>query len=218
MEWGSEGPHAGIDAAAEGTHEPQRLSAANAQTAAWTITRAFLPKRWAEWSLTAPATREQTLYGLVHGDIRDRFLEHGDCWTIGSGACVTLWIPPAGHPGAEAFEARRDESQYEIYGARGETMRAADQLIAALKPDVPHWYLDTIATDPDLQGRGLAGRLLDHNLEIRDAAGEACALDTHSPENVAFYNRRGFEVTGRTMLPGDGPDLYMMLREGTTTR
>lgn len=205
MEWG-------FDVA----EEPRRLNADDAETAARTITRAFLPKPWAEWSLSDPATREETLFGLAHGDIRDRFLGNGECWTIGAGACVTLWIPAKGLPGADAFAARRDEAQYAVYGDRGAAMREADELIAELKPSQPHWYLDTIATHPGLHGQGLGGRLLDHDLAIRDEAGDACALDTHSLDNVDFYKRRGFEVTGRTMLPDGGPDLYMMLREGKT--
>ena len=191
------------------------MTAADAERAARTITRAFLPKQWAEWSLPDPRTREETLFGLVHGDLVNRFIEHGECWTLGDGACVTLWIPAPGSPGAEAFAARRGEAQYEIYGDRSQAMRAGDELIAELRPEEPHWYLDTIATDPARQGEGLAGRLLDHDLAVRDAAGDACALDTHTPDNVAFYNRRGFEVTARTILPEDGPDLFMMFRRGT---
>jgi len=83
-----------------------------------------------------------------------------------------------------------------------DAMREGDELISSMKPDVEHWFLDTIATDPDHFGKGLGGRILDHDLAIRDAAGDACALDTHTPDNIAFYSRRGFEVIGPTIRDG----------------
>lgn len=151
------------------------------------------------------------LLELVSADVGERFLSHGECWTIG-GVTVSLWIPPSSRADAAAFASRRDERAYQAYGERAEAMRAGDELVASLRPDVEHWYLDTIATDPGWMGRGLAGRLLDHDLAIRDANGETCALDTHTPENVAFYERRGFEVIAEGRLPAGGPDLYLMLR------
>jgi ribosomal protein S18 acetylase RimI-like enzyme len=118
-----------------------------------------------------------------------------------------MWIPP----GVPELASRRSESDYATYGERAGEMRAGDELIASLKPTTEHWYLDTIATDPDLHGQGLGGRLLDHDLAVRDAAGDACALDTHTPENIGFYGRRGFEVIGEGPL-GEGIDVYMMFR------
>ena len=118
-----------------------------------------------------------------------------------------MWIPP----GVEALATRRSEADYASYGEVADAMREGDELIASLKPDVEHWYLDTIATDPDLHGQGLGGRLLDHDLAIRDANGQASALDTHTDDNIAFYGRRGFEVVGEGQLRG-GPPVFMMFR------
>lgn len=188
--------------------EVRRLAEADLARAALAIARAFAwHEPWGEWALPDPASREQILLGLVEGDLRGRFIEHGECWTIGARA-VTLWMPP----GVGAFAARRGEAEYALFGARGEAMRAGDEMIAALKPAEPHWYLDTIATEPAHMRRGLGARLLDHDLAIRDARGDACALDTHTCENVAFYGRRGFEVVARQRLPEGGPELYMMWR------
>jgi len=91
-------------------------------------------------------------------------------------------------------------------------MRAGDELVSALRPEGDHWYLDTIATDPGWMRRGLAGRLLDHDLAERDSRGESSALDTHSAENVRFYESRGFELIASASLPAGGPDLFVMLR------
>ncbi len=186
--------------------------AADADRAAALIARAFAwHEPWGAWTLPDPSDREQRLRERIVADIRDRFLAHGDCWTIGL-ETVTLWIPPRDHPGAERFDARRSEDDYGSYGERAPAIRAADELIRSLRPSAPHWFLDTIATEPALFGHGLAGRLLDHDLRLRDRAGELCALDTHTPRQVAFYERHGFAVVGRGE-PAPGFPIVVMARE-----
>jgi len=193
--------------------EPRPLTGEDVERAASSIARAFAwHEPWGEWVLPDPADREQKLVKLVADDLRDRFLSHGECWTIG-GACTTVWIPPPSAPGGDVFAARRGDEEYAVYGERGAALRAGDELVDGLRPEGDHWYLDTIATDPRFRRRGLGARLLDHDLAIRDSRGQSCALDTHTPENVAFYERRGFRVTADAKLPGGGPDVYVMVRE-----
>lgn len=191
-----------------GSEEPRRLRAADVDRAARVFARAFAwHEPWGDWAIPDPANREERIYAQFHADLLERFLPYGECWTIGAGTATTMWIPP----GVEQLASRRSESDYAAYGHLGDELRAGDELIASLKPRTVHWYLDTIATDPDLHGRGLGGRLLDHDLAIRDAAGHACALDTHTPENIGFYERRRFEVIGEGPL-GNRLDVYMMFR------
>lgn len=192
--------------------ELRPLEPGDAAPAAALIARAFAwHEPWGEWTMPDPSDREERLRTLVEVDIRERFLPHGDCWTIGL-ETVTLWIPPRDRPGAASFAARRSEDDYASYGDREPAIRAADELIRSLRPERPHWFLDTIATEPELFGRGLAGRLLAHDLETRDDDGELCALDTHTPRQVAFYQRHGFEVVGRGE-PAPGFPIVVMVRE-----
>lgn len=189
--------------------EPRPLTRGDVPVAATAIARAFAwHEPWGAWALPDERSRERVLTGLVAEDLGSRFVDEGECWTLDR-VSFTLWIPP----GVPAFEARRGAGAYRVFGERGAAMRAGDELIASLKPRGEHWYLDTIATAPERMRAGLGGRLLDHNLALRDAAGHRTALDTHTPENVAFYRRRGFEVIGRDRLPAGGPELYVMVRE-----
>lgn len=188
--------------------DPRPLELSDLPEATRAIARAFAwHEPWGAWAMPETEGREVRLHSLIEADVRERFLPHGECWTIG-GASTTLWIPPAGRPGAEVFAHRRGEAEYAYYGDRGDAMRAGDELIASLRPREEHWYLDTIATDPELFGRGLAGRLLAHDLEIRDAAGDVSALDTHTPRQIAFYERHGFEVVGEGQL---SPELSVVM-------
>jgi len=193
---------------ADAAAAPRRLEPGDVDRAARVFARAFAwHEPWGDWAMPDRSDREERIYARFRSDLLERFLPHGECWTIGAGIATTMWIPP----GVRELASRRSESDYATYGELADEMRAGDELIASLKPSSEHWYLDSIATDPDLHGRGLGGRLLDHDLAIRDAAGDACALDTHTPENIGFYGRRGFEVIGEGPL-GAGIDVYMMFR------
>lgn len=194
---------------------PRLLAPGEVERAALTAARAFAwHEPWGAWALPDPATREARLRELIAADIRDRFLPLGRASTIG-GVCIALWCPPPSAAAAATFGPRRDEDAYAAFGQRGEALREADELLASLIPPGDHWYLDTLATDPERMRQGLGGRLLDHDLAALDAMGATTALDTHTRENVAFYERRGFEVVGSARIPREGPDLYVMVRPPT---
>jgi ribosomal protein S18 acetylase RimI-like enzyme len=199
------GSDPGADIAALG--DPRPLELADVEAAARAFARAFAwHEPWGEWAMPDPGDREERIFERFASDMRGRFLEYGECWTIGA-AATTLWIPP----NVPELAERRNEDEYAAFGPVAEQMRAGDALIRSLRPQQEHWYLDTIGTEPALHGKGLGGRLLDHDLAIRDASGHVCALDTHTEDNIGFYARRGFEVTGEGHL---GPDIsvYMMVR------
>lgn len=192
--------------------EPRPLERSDVPAATRAIARAFAwHEPWGAWAMPDAEGREERLHRLIEADVIERFIPHGECWTIGC-ASTTLWIPPV-RPGTatEVFGRRRGEAEYAAFGELGDAMRAGDALIASLRPADEHWYLDTIATEPELFGRGLASRLLSHDLAVRDAAGDVCALDTHTPRQIAFYERHGFEVTGRGRL-SDELEVVVMVR------
>ncbi len=68
----------------------------------------------------------------------------------------------------------------------------------------PHWYLDTLCTDPPAQGQGIGSALIQHGLDKADAARLPCYLETMTEKNVRFYEKRGFKVMWDG-APKDGP-------------
>ncbi len=191
---------------------PRPLTEADAGAAAALTARAFAwHEPWGEFTFPDPSDREQRMRELIEADIRERFLPYGEGWTIGL-ETLTLWIPPTDQPDAAVFARRRSEEDYAAYGERETVIRAIDDFIRTGRPEEPHWFLDTIATEPDRFGQGLAGSLLAHDLELRDRAGEICALDTHTPRQVAFYERHGFEVVARGEPAPDFPIVVMVRR------
>ncbi len=79
-------------------------------------------------------------------------------------------------------------------------------------PREPHWYLAVLGTDPPHQGKGVGSALIDPVLTRCDGEGFGAYLESSKPENVPYYERFGFRVTGQIDLP-DGPPLWPMWRD-----
>ena len=67
--------------------------------------------------------------------------------------------------------------------------------------------------EPGRQGQGIGGRLIQPVLVQADKDGMPCYLETQTESNVAFYQRRGFEVISDGQAPGEGFRIWTMLRE-----
>ncbi len=76
----------------------------------------------------------------------------------------------------------------------------------------PHWYLQILGVAPEHQGQGHAARLLEPMLARFDAEQVACCLDTETAENVAYYERFGFQTVGRAVLHGSDLTFWFMTR------
>ncbi|MBA3421885.1 MAG: GNAT family N-acetyltransferase [Thermoleophilaceae bacterium] len=72
----------------------------------------------------------------------------------------------------------------------------------ARDPDEPHVHLGPLAVDAHLQGQGIGSRLLAEHCRRLDATGEVGYLETDRPENVAFYERQGFEIVDQADVIG----------------
>lgn len=81
----------------------------------------------------------------------------------------------------------------------------------------PHWYLISVGIRPEQQGQGLGTALLEVGTAQADAAGLPCYLETGTDENVAFYSKRGFEVTGQTEVQGFTVTAMVRPPSGETT-
>lgn len=95
-----------------------------------------------------------------------------------------------------------------------ETYDAVEQQTAQGRP---HWYVHMMAVRPDLQGKGLGGRLLRHVLDDAARTEPDCptVLGTHLPINVTYYQRAGFQVSDERTLtpPGSSPYTLWSMRK-----
>lgn len=95
-----------------------------------------------------------------------------------------------------------------------ERLGTLDAAMQQHHPEGDLWYLGSIATVVEAQGRGNGTRLLATSLERVDAEGLPAYLESTNPRNVSLYERHGFRRTGTIDLPG-GPPLTTMWREAS---
>lgn len=89
----------------------------------------------------------------------------------------------------------------------------AHAFLESKHPREPHMYLEGLAIDPPHQRKGVASALLRVVLDRCDTEGIPAYLTTQNRNNVPFYGRHGFAVTGEVDIPGGGPNMWLMWRE-----
>ncbi len=75
----------------------------------------------------------------------------------------------------------------------------------------PHWYLMVLGVEPDCQGQGIGGRLVDSKVKEASELGFPCYLETMTEKNVDFYQHHGFKVAFETDLPAGNLHTWMMV-------
>ena len=82
-------------------------------------------------------------------------------------------------------------------------------------PDRPHAHFGPFGVEPELQGRGIGSLVLREYTRRLDEAGEHSYLETEKPENVALYQRFGFEIVDESEFMGV-PNWFMWREAGAT--
>jgi ribosomal protein S18 acetylase RimI-like enzyme len=82
-------------------------------------------------------------------------------------------------------------------------------------PKESHSHLGPIGVVPAAQGRRIGQSLMGPYCEELDRTGTAGYLETDRPENVSFYRRFGFEITGEVSVLGVRN--YLMWREARSS-
>lgn len=172
------------------------------------LARAFSEDAIMVWTTLEP-DREATVAAFFRG-FDAVAAEHGWLWTVGGLRAVALWAPP----GSEAaFEAVTFELGDGVRELLGEAARRYDSFwgwAESLRPAEPHWYLDHVAVDASARGTGLGVALVEHGLASARADGLPAFLCTSRPDNVGFYERRGFVVEHDGDAPDGGPHVWFM--------
>jgi GNAT superfamily N-acetyltransferase len=133
-------------------------------------------------------------------------LRWGEVWANDDASAVAIWLPPGDSHVRTLRMVRVGLWALPFRVGLGPALRflqgsGATERFHAAVPE-PHWYLMLIGTRRDRQGQGLASALLDAVLSKADVDGLPCYLETGTDSNVAFYERRGFEVIGEVEMNG----------------
>jgi ribosomal protein S18 acetylase RimI-like enzyme len=180
------------------------------------LARAFQDDPVFSWLQPDPATRAATLPGFFAAMARHHFLAGGGVEVAESTGRIggaTLWNPPGRKVGSSVREIAAVPAAIRAFRGRlGAARGVADQMKAA-HPEEPHWYLATIGSDPAVRGGGYGAALMHSRLGRCDAEYAPAYLESSNPDNIGYYERFGFVVTGEIAIAGGGPSLWPMWRD-----
>lgn len=146
------------------------------------------------------------VYGLVH---TTPAVEGAACWLAPGNTELSLWrILRTGFGLQRAVASFNAQARREFLAVLAYT----DELHKSQAPG-PHWYLWAVGVDPERQGQGIGSRLIQPVLTQADQQGVPCYLETQIASNVAFYQKRGFEIVSEGVVPDQEIRIWTMLRQ-----
>lgn len=180
-----------------------------------TLGRAFLDDPVMAWMLPDAGLRRRKLHRLFASLTRHHHLSRGGVEVApserGVGAAA-LWDPPGQWMQTRGEELRAMPGLLLAFGSALTRGMAVTESMKKAHPEEPHWYLAIIGSDPDVRGQGYGNVLMRSRLDRCDDEHAPAYLESSNPDNVPYYERFGFEVTGEIALPGNGPSLIPMWR------
>ena len=196
---------------------PAVRPATRADIAALSVTlgKAFYDDPVMMWMLPDDDVRRRKLHRLFASMTRYQHLSRGGVEVApnaeGIGAAA-LWDPPGQWKQTRGEELRAMPGLLLTFGRSLTRGLAVAEMMKKAHPEEPHWYLSVIGSDPSLRGKGFGNALMRSRLDRCDAEYAPAYLESSKPENVPYYERFGFEVTGEFRLPDGGPPLIPMWR------
>jgi ribosomal protein S18 acetylase RimI-like enzyme len=202
------------DAVADTVRPPvRRATRADVDAMAAQLAKTFWDDPVAQFIFRNAARREAGLRAFFRTQMQADYLPFGGCYTTDGYAGSAIWAP-AGKPlltGLKGVLTMVPVLPF-VAGNLVTTLRVIN-FVERIHPHEPHWYLATLGTAVERQGKGIGSALMRPVLHHCDAEGIPCYLESSKQRNVPFYRRHGFEVVEEVQLPGDGPPLWTMWRQ-----
>jgi ribosomal protein S18 acetylase RimI-like enzyme len=173
------------------------------------LSRAFAEDPIERWCLACRGYR--AVLKLEFLEVGGQIAPEGWLWVADPLHGVAAWIPPNASYDDSAVDAVVNPVLTE-YGGDPRRVTTFWEWVESHRPDVPHWYLDFIAVDPDNRGSGCGGLLLQSGLARVDGRNESVFLVTGNPRTVPWYERFGFRTLISEDAPDDGPRVWFMIR------
>jgi GNAT superfamily N-acetyltransferase len=196
--------------------EIQRLEPSGYDRARTALARAFFDYDLMRYA--APADRRRapgvtSLYGAILWDC----LRWGEVSVTADVIGAACWLPPD-VPNTTFFRQVRSGMlalplHFGFAGFR--RLLAYDAVAQKLHHEhaaMPHWYLAAIGVEPEYQGKGVGGALMQPILDRADSGSMHCYLETQREQNVRLYEKHGFEVTEKVVPLGHPIPVWGMLR------
>jgi ribosomal protein S18 acetylase RimI-like enzyme len=194
-----------------------RLETVNYDRAHWALARAFFDYNLMVYA-AANANRRAAGVTALYGAILWDCFRWGEVYVTQDVKGAACWLPPGKTTSTLIRQIRAGMLRlpfcFRITGFN--RLLAYDAMARKLHHEDsprPHWYLAAIGVDPEHQGQGIGGSLMQPILARADAQNLPCYLETHRNENVRLYEKHGFRVTHKCEVPGHPIPVWAMLRE-----
>lgn len=172
---------------------------------------AFADEAVITWALPDPATRPVRMRAMFEASLDEAVAAETVLLAVtgpGAPSAVSFWNPRDGAPTSDG--PRPDHGD----GPEARRLTAIEEATEAVRPDVPHLHLSSMAVRPAQRGRGAGSAMLTAGLARADALELPVHLEASTPAARRLYLRHGFRDHGPKMqLPDDGPVLQPMWRE-----
>jgi ribosomal protein S18 acetylase RimI-like enzyme len=183
------------------------------------LSHAFADKPPFTWVQPDDELRARVQPAMFHAALRYIYpVERGTEVLVDSGAILggAVWAPPGGWRAPPWQQLRAVPGLIRALGIRhfrqyAQRGKAVEDALHGAHPSDPHWYLATLGTDPQAQGKGVGSALVRSGLERCDREGEPAYLECLE-QLVPYYERFGFEVTGEIEMPGEVSNQMSMWR------
>ena len=166
------------------------------------------------WAWMAPDPRRRQLHlGSLFAQVVKPLVGAGHAHTNEDRSGAAVWAPPNGWK-----TSNREAIPLAVPFMRAAGLSHLKASLAAidrmeqLHPDEPHWYLAVIGSDPQVRAGGFGHALMRSRLDRCDAEYAPAYLESSNPDNIGYYQRFCYEVTGEITLPDGGPVMYPMWR------
>ena len=180
-----------------------------------TLARAFYDDPVMVWLFPDERRRTAQLCRLFATVTRHHHLPRGGVEVACDGSDIgaaALWNPPNEWQETRWTQLAMTPMFVRVFGARSGRGRAIQELMKRVHPEEPHWYLAVIGSDPPVRGKGFGQVLMRSRLDRVDAEHAPAYLESSKFQNLAYYQRFGFEVTDEVVLPDGGPTMWPMWR------
>jgi GNAT superfamily N-acetyltransferase len=185
------------------------------QAMARLLARAFYDDPVMAWVQPDAGRRKAALPGLFGALARYHFLSGGGAEVATSAdgvGAASLWDPPGRWRHSPREQIAMLPAVFRAFRGRLAAGRTLTDLMQANHPEEPHWYLAMIGSDPVVRGGGYGRALMESRLRRCDDEYAPAYLESSNPDNLPYYERFGFRVTGEITLPDGGPSLWPMWR------
>ena len=176
--------------------------------------RAFQEDPVMAWILPDATARAERLPTMFATMTRHHFLSGGGVEVASRDAVIgaaTLWDPP-GRKTSPLSELAMTPAMTWVFRSRVGVGKEVLEAMQRVHPEEPHWYLNVIGSDPTVRGAGFAQALMHSRLKRCDVECAPAYLEATKADNVPYYQRFGFEVTGEIVVPKGGPSIWPMWR------